>query len=304
MPDYDVQVTALAVPPIAAPVAAYRPAVSVRNNGLYPADITGQIRVYRREPPGDLLDTFAITLTNLQPGATGSAQAALFWTPTPADIGREYLFTADISSAGDQDETNNHLGPTTVLVIPGAPPIVPTVEPHSPQHEAGGTDQINLDNLLGKAADPQTPDTHADAHEAGGTDQINVGALQGVLAQDQPAAPHGNSRHSPAMSLASELTTHATATTAHPAATNLANRETTGLDVGLVPSTQLATESEVLNGRKFLERGDNPGDRQWSVPVPQGLICVWPAGTAVPTGWADAGILPAPALLYIWIVKL
>jgi hypothetical protein len=106
------------------------------------------------------------------------------------------------------------------------------------------------------------------------------------------------------MSLASELTTHATATTAHPAATNLANRETTGLDIGLVPSTQLAPGSEVLDGRKFLERGDNPGDRQWSVPVPQGLICVWPAGTAVPTGWADAGILPAPALLYIWIVKL
>jgi hypothetical protein len=106
------------------------------------------------------------------------------------------------------------------------------------------------------------------------------------------------------MSLASELTTHATATTAHPAATNLANRETTGLDVGLVPSTQLATVSEVLNGRKFLERGDNPGDRQWSVPVPQGLICVWPSASAIPTGWATTVIIPTPDLAHIWIVKL
>jgi hypothetical protein len=255
-------------------------------------------------PPGDLLDTFAITLTNLQPGATGSAQAALFWTPTPADIGREYLFTADISFTGDQDENNNHLGPTTVLVIPGEAPPTPAVEPHSPQHEAGGTDQINLDNLLGKAADPQTPDTHADAHEAGGTDQMNVGALQGVLAQDQPAAPHGNSRHSPAMSLASELTTHATATTAHPSAANLANRETSGPDIGLVPSTQLAAISEVLDGRKFLLRGDAPGDRRWATPVPQGLVCVWPAATAIPDGWANAGIVPTPDLAHIWIVKL
>lgn len=121
MPDYDVEVLGLATPPVAAPVAAYRPAVLVRNNGIHPADVAGTMRVYRREPPGDLLATFPVSLLNLQPSASGSAQAATFWTPVAADIGREFLFTADVTTDSDQAESNNHLGPTTVLVIAGEP---------------------------------------------------------------------------------------------------------------------------------------------------------------------------------------
>ena len=41
MPDYDVEALSLAVPGVTAPVAAYRPAVLVRNNGIYPANVTG-----------------------------------------------------------------------------------------------------------------------------------------------------------------------------------------------------------------------------------------------------------------------
>jgi hypothetical protein len=285
MPDYDVAVLGLAVPPLAAPVAAYRPAVAVRNNGLYSANVTGQIRIYRREPPGDLLFTYAISLLGLQPGATGNAQAALFWTPTAADIGKEFLFIADVTTIEDQLETNNHLGPTTVIVVAGEAPPVNPVDPHSPQHEAGGSDQVNLDNLLGKAADPQTPATHADNHEAGGTDVMNVGALQGVLAQDQNVKPHGNTKHSPAMALFSELESHSDATTAHADATNLANRETSGPLTGLVPSAQVAALTTDGAGPRFLSSA-----RAWDSPVPTGLTCLWPDANPTPAGWIDAAL--------------
>ena len=261
MPDYDIEVTALAAPPVAAPVAAYRPAVSVRNNGIHPAAVTGTMRCYRREPPGELLATFGVSLANLAAGATGTAQAATFWTPVTADIGREFLFTADVSTDNDQVEPNNHLGPTTVLIIPGEEPTPPAVTPHAPQHEDGGSDPIDITGLTGQAADPQIPTDHESTHRAGAPDELNVANLHGVLYDDQRAQDHGNERHDPDMASSAELDAHALGTTAHADATNLANREVSGDEEGLVKGEQLAATSEPV--------GDPPehlflsNDRVW-----------------------------------------
>jgi hypothetical protein len=296
--DYDVGITGLSSPPASATKSSYRPAVSVRNNGLHDALASGVLRIYAA---GQLIYTSEIYSPTIAPGLTKDAQAVDYWTPTEEGF---YVIIADVSSPLDQYEPNNHLNPTTIEVT-GLPPEPPSpVEPHAPQHEEGGTDEVSIDGLEGKLADPQEPLAHAASHQAGGTDALNVGGLLGELSAPQTPKAHSNAYHSPSNATSQELADHQTATTAHASATNLANRETTGLDVGLVPTNQLAAVSEVLDGRKFLERGDAPGDRQWSTPVPQGLICVWPAATAIPAGWADAGILPAPALLYIWIVKL
>jgi hypothetical protein len=296
--DYDVAVLGLSAPPAQAVVTPYRPAVSVRNNGIHNAIASGYLRIYSA---GLLIFETEVYSGTLAPGATGTADGVDYWTP-PAE--GPYIVYGYVSTPLDQNEPNNNLAPTTIVVTGGPVPPPPTVPLHAAQHEEGGTDPINVDGLSGKLTDQQDPANHAAQHQAGGSDALNVGSLQGILAQDQPAQIHSNTRHNPVLTTAAELTAHAGASSAHTAATNLANRETTGLDVGLVPTNQLAAVSEVLDGRKFLERGDAPGDRQWSTPVPQGLICVWPAATAIPAGWANAGIIPTPDIAHIWIVKL
>ena len=66
------------------------------------------------------------------------------------------------------------------------------------------------------------------------------------------------------MTTAAELTAHAGSVAAHTAATNLANRDTTGPDSGLVTATQLATGSEAGstdNSSRFLNLS-----RLWAHP--------------------------------------
>lgn len=190
MPDYDVEATGLASPPAVAVLTSYRPAVAVRNNGIHPADVTGTIRRYRRLPPGELLDTWPISYSALAAGASAAIQAAAYWTPTVADIGIEYLFTADVNTDDDQVEKNNHLSPITVLVTGGPTPTPPEVPVHADQHEEGGADPINVTGLAGQLADPQTPFNHASNHQPGGSDVLNVAGLFGELTDPQPPKNH------------------------------------------------------------------------------------------------------------------
>lgn len=298
MADYDVGVTGLSSPPPAAVKTQYRPAVSVRNNGLHNAIASGYIRIYSA---GLLVFESEVYSGTLTPGASGTADAVDYWTPETEGT---YIVQGYVTTPLDQVEPNNNLAPVTVIVSGEEPPVPPTVPLHASQHEEGGTDPINVDGLPGVLADRQLPTAHGTQHQAGQSDVLNVAGLAGVLGEAQTPKLHGNAFHSPLMASWADLAAHAGSAAAHMAAANLANRETTGLDVGLVPTTQLAGVSEVLDGRKFLERGDNPGDRQWSVPVPQGLVCVWPAATAIPDGWANAGIVPPPDIAHIWIEKL
>lgn len=248
MRDYDVEALSLAVPPVIAPVAAYRPAVLVRNNGIYPANVTGTMRVYRREPQGDLLATFAISLAALQPGATGSAQASQYWTPTAADVGREFLFAADITTANDQLESNNHLSPVTVIVVGGEPEPPLPVEAHAPQHEAGGADEVNVEDLHGALADPQVPVSHKARHQLAGDDVIDVTNLNGVLAEPQNPKLHAGS-HAIASSDPLNVETLVGATgLEHVANKGVANGYAALDNDILVPWTQLATGSIIPPG--------------------------------------------------------
>jgi len=266
MPDYDIQAVGLATPPVAAPVASYRPAVLVRNNGIHPATVTGYLRIYRREPPGELLETHNLALSNLAAGAQGNAQSSGFWTPTQADIGREYLFTAHVDTDNDQNPTNNDLSPVTIIVTAAAPPPPPAVLPHAPQHENGGQDELELDDLRGTLADPQTPTAHSATHEIAGADvldvtglsgvlaqgqpiadhhsthengqgdQVYVGGLHGVLADNQPSIVHDNAKHNPNYATTTELSNHLIDTTAvHSVAANLEQTGYKGMPNGYAP---------------------------------------------------------------------
>jgi hypothetical protein len=235
--DYDVGAIALAVPSSSAPRATYRPAVSARNNGIHDALASGYLRVYSS---GLLVFETELYSGTITPGATGNAQAVNYWTPETVGL---YTIHAYLSCPLDQVESNNMLQPVTIEITGAAPPTPPTVTAHAAQHEEGGTDEVSIDGLQGRTADPQSPLDHASQHQAGGSDQLNVGSLEGVLASDQPAQPHGNPRHNPAMATAEQLSLHQGAAVVHSAATNLANRDLTGPEAGLVPSAQLVTGS-------------------------------------------------------------
>ena len=291
--DYDVGITGLSSPPASATKSSYRPAVAVRNNGLHDALASGVLRIYAA---GQLIYTSEIYSPTIAPGLTKDAEAIDYWTPTEEGF---YVIIADVSSPLDQYEPNNHLNPTTIEVT-GLPPEPPSpVEPHAPQHEEGGTDEISIDGLAGKLTDPQTPLAHAASHQSGGTDALNVGGLLGELSAPQTPKAHSNAYHSPSNATSAELAAHQTANPAHSSAENLANRNTSGADDGLVVITQICDRQVALPvGNTYLR-----SDQYWHAPVPTGLVCVWPTNTNLPDGWSDAGILPPPDLLHLWIKK-
>jgi len=257
MADYDVGTVALVVPAKSSPRSTYRPAVSVRNNGIHDALASGYLRIYAAGLLAFETELYSGTIT---PGATGLAQATDYWTPESAGF---YVIHAYLSTPLDQVESNNMLQPVTVEITAEAPPTPSTVPPHAAQHEEGGSDELSIDGLKGLTADLQVPRPHAAGHQAGGPDQINVGGLLGELATDQPAKVHGNSRHDPAFASSASLSAHQVATSAHASATNLEQTEHkgqpsgyAGLDnVGHVVKSQLANVLEIPDAGDALTFG-------------------------------------------------
>lgn len=233
MADYDVGVIGLSSPPSSAVVTSYRPAVSVRNNGIHDAIASGYLRIYAA---GLLVFETEVYSGTLSPGSTGTADAIDYWTP-PAE--GTYIIQGYVSTPLDQVEHNNNLAPVTVIVSGEEPPEPPTVPLHASQHEEGGSDPINVDGLPGVLKDHQLPSAHAAQHQAGGDDAINIGGLAGVAGDAQTPIVHGNAHHNPDMATSAELTAHAGSAAAHTAAANLANRETTGPLTGRVPQAQI-----------------------------------------------------------------
>lgn len=248
MADYDVQAIALATPANPSPLDTYRPAITVRNNGRYSAVATGYVQAYKAG-----LQVFASPVTSpaIAPGETGLATAADDWTPDTED---DYVFFGYVTTNLDQVEPNNNLQPSTVR-ISGQPPPPPIIVPaHRTQHQAGGSDELELSGLPGTLADPQTPTDHAAAHQVGGDDAINLGGLSGQAAEPQTPDVHGNEAHSPDMATASALASHQNGAIVHASATNLAHRDLSGVLAGLVPDSELTTGSEFAGAGQDADR--------------------------------------------------
>jgi hypothetical protein len=187
--DFDVGVLGLSVPPPVAVIQAYRPAVSVRNNGIHDALATGYIRIYSA---GLLVFESEVFSATIPPGETKTAQAFNYWTP--AAIGT-YMVAGYVTCDRDQVEPNNNLAPTTIRVGNEPPPPPPVVTLHASQHEEGGLDEVNIDGLSGRAAEAQTPTNHASDHELGGDDEVSLTGLHGLTADQQNPTTHGSSAH-------------------------------------------------------------------------------------------------------------
>jgi hypothetical protein len=246
MADYDVGVLGLSSPPSSAVVTSYRPAVSVRNNGIHDAIASGYLRIYAA---GLLIFETEIYSGTLAPGVTGTADAVDYWTP-PAE--GTYVIQGYVTTPLDQFEPNNNLSPVTIIVKGGPVPPEPEVPLHAAQHEEGGTDPVNVDGLPGVLADRQPAQPHASQHQAGGDDALNLSGLAGILGEPQTPKVHGNAHHDPAMATQYQLVAHTDSSSAHTAATNLANRDTTG------PRTGLISESQLFLSTEPADPGDDP----------------------------------------------
>lgn len=263
MPDYDVGVLELASPPASAVLTSYRPAVSVRNNGIHDAIASGYLRIYSA---GLLIFETEVYSGTLSPGATDTADAVDYWTPEHEGT---YIVQGYVTTPLDQVEPNNNLAPVTVIVSGEEPPEPPTVPLHASQHEEGGTDPVNVDGLPGVLRDRQLPSAHAAQHQAGQSDALNVAGLAGVLGDAQTPIQHGNAHHTPYMATSAELTAHQYSTSAHNAATNLektADKNAVngycGLDAtAKVPAGRLGGEPP--SAGDFLR-----ADQSWADPSP------------------------------------
>jgi len=293
MADYDVEVLGLKTPASTSPLAPYRLVASVRNNGIHAAVASGYVRVYAAGLQIFESEVFSNTLA---PGVTGDCSSIGYWTPPAEGF---YMIQGYVSTPLDQVEPNNNLNPT-IVHITGTPPTPPTpVALHAAQHEESGSDEISIEGLPGRAADQQEALAHVASHQAGGTDALNVGGLLGQLAADQPALIHSNTRHNPVMATDAELDSHRLAGAAHTAAANLANRNLSGPEAGLVPSLQLSGTSEPdPAGRRYLS-----SNRIWHAPVPTGLVCLWDALTTIPAGWSIIALGSPPPVGSYYIVR-
>jgi len=182
--DYDVQPIALSAPPQPAFVTAYRPAVSVRNNGIHEAYAAGIIRIYTA---GKLIFTTSLLSGLIAPKATKDALGLEYWTPPGAG---SYMAFATITTENDQVPSNDTLAPVTFSVSGLPPPPPPGVTAHAAQHEENAVDEIDLDGMRGVLSDPQTAAAHKTTHQAGGADVLDVTGLPGILADGQPIATH------------------------------------------------------------------------------------------------------------------
>jgi hypothetical protein len=254
--DYDVEAVALAIPPAAASITTYRPAITVRNNGTHPAIATGNLQAYMA---GLLVWSSTVESGTLAPGATGLASALTEWKP---EVQGDYILFGYVTTERDQVEPNNNLAPVKIHVGPEPPVPPPTVPNHVEQHESGGPDELFVEGLQGQLADDQPTLPHAAKHQAGGEDQLNVAGLSGVLGEAQPPQDHNNSAHTVHFASSVELTAHQNAASVHTAAINLANRELSGDLTGLVPSAQLANATEYPGNDRLALLFD----RKWGRP--------------------------------------
>jgi hypothetical protein len=187
MPDYDVSALSLSTPPANASLTTYRPAISVKNNGLYPATATGTLSAYKA---GLQVYSSSVVSESIAPGQTGNATADHDWTPPEQG---DYMWFGYVTIIRDQVESNGYLAPVSIHVGPEPAPPTPGVTAHAGQHEAGGSDAIQVTNLHGLLADQQTPTSHKASHQVGGSDVLNVNGLPGILAEGQHIADHHGS---------------------------------------------------------------------------------------------------------------
>jgi len=155
--------------------------------------VTAKFRIYN-SATGNLVHTSEIIPVTMTAGQGLDVSALTDWDP-PAPLDDTYfvLFDGNASNPLVPDGIGIHLGSFYFDVKPA--PLGPIPAGHHVTHEFTGIDEVDVTDLSGLLADPQTPILHHLEHEDGGSDKINVAGLTGELADDQPPKAHGNAAH-------------------------------------------------------------------------------------------------------------
>ena len=158
-----------------------------------PGLVSAGFRVYN-DSTGLLIYQSDIIPVEIAKGATVDVSALTdFMPPAPADDTYFVLFDGNAANALVPDGIILRLGSWYFDVKPA--PLGPIPAGHAVTHEDTGIDEVDVTDLSGLLADPQTPILHHLEHETGGSDEINVTDLAGELADDQPPKAHGNPAH-------------------------------------------------------------------------------------------------------------
>jgi len=174
----DVRITGYIVPLAEQPQASLTPVISVENVADEDALIIGLIRIYR-DSTGLMIYDSRLALTLLEHHTTANIAALTpFDPPAPADD--DYFIKADLIA------TSHSPGPPLTVSL-GAwhfdiktPPMGEAPAGHHVTHEDGGSDEIDVTDLLGLLADCQTPCAHHGTHENGGSDELDCTGLVGA----------------------------------------------------------------------------------------------------------------------------
>jgi len=175
MPDFDVAVIELVEPSSPTPLGILRPAVLVRNSGTNDATVTGTMSAYELVN-GTRLWTSALQAKLVPAGQDRTLYAAQPWTPP--DVGA-YGFTADISTARDEDESDNHLAPVTVTITAAAAP--PTAEHGNEAHDPDMLTEPELINHAAAQVSVHGYDVHGDLGIGGAADDLAILDLKSTV---------------------------------------------------------------------------------------------------------------------------
>ena len=146
--------------------------------------VTGRFRVYN-DITGTLIHTSDIAPLSLAAGAGIDASALTDFDP-PAPLDDTYFVVFDGNAANSlvPDGKGIFLGAFHFDVKPTG--MGPAPAAHAATHEDGGSDELDITNLSGLLADPQTPIAHAPSHALAGSDELSHGTLQGLADDDHP----------------------------------------------------------------------------------------------------------------------
>jgi hypothetical protein len=154
--------------------ASLTPVVQIVNAGTVPCLITGHVHIYR-ESTGLKLYTSELSIRTLIVGAVADVPALTPWSP-PAPADDDYFIMCDVTATAtlphEPPGAIFMLGPYTFDIKPVG--MGPAPAAHAVTHEDGGSDELDVTDLLGVLADPQVPAAHDYTHSFGGSDTIDV----------------------------------------------------------------------------------------------------------------------------------
>ena len=180
----DIRATAYASPLSEVDFASVPLTVRLSNVADETGHITGLFRVYN-DSTGLLIFSSALLPFSLAAGATADVSALTdFDPPAPADSTYFVTFDGHASNALVPHGIDFALGAFYFDVKPVG--MGPAPAAHGGTHENGGSDELDVTDLGGVLADPQTPAAHAAAHATGGADELSHGDLEGLTDDDHP----------------------------------------------------------------------------------------------------------------------